>query len=126
MDPPGPPGFHLIARRVHLVLIVNVNMCLVNRVRRCLKWTLQERIISNLSDSSSGFTVSRAIAKSDEIGLWIREDYTYLLRPGGTVHVKNTRRGDHIVVDRATLLPGDDIEEGEPHSLWDTLPVVIE
>ena len=80
--------------------------------------------ISSLLEDETVYVVPWSIVADDEGRLWIRGDFGFTRESAGTSHVRITRSGESVVVDRRTI--GDHSYERRPvHAGGPMLPVVL-
>jgi hypothetical protein len=81
--------------------------------------------IASMREGEVGYIVPWALSVDDKGRYWVRGDYNVFREPGGTVSVRISRRGDTIVVTRATV-GMEDINIGKLHPAWLPMEVILE
>lgn len=95
------------------------------KTQSVLPENLETITISSLMEDETVYVVPWSILADEKGRLWIRGDYSFLREPGGTFHVKITRSGEAVIVDKGSI--GDHTYERRPLPPGGSmLPVVLE
>src|SRR5262249_55160711 len=95
------------------------------RVQSVLPENLETITISSLMEGETVYVVAWSIVLDEEGRLWIRGDDSFSREPLGTSHVKVTRSGESVIVDKDSI--GDHTYERHPFQRETSmLPVILQ
>lgn len=73
------------------------------KVQSLLPENMETITISSLMEDETVYIVPWLIVADEEGRLWIRGDYSFSREPQGTSHVKVTRSGESVIVDKDSI-----------------------